>query len=95
MTVTLSQDMNAFVRRGIESGRFSSESEALEIALRALQSQEALGDFVPGELDSLVEEGLRDFDEGRFEPITPEFWDRIKREGRRSSAQQQASERSA
>jgi Arc/MetJ-type ribon-helix-helix transcriptional regulator len=81
--ITLSREQESYVKRGIETGRFESGAQAVEIAFDSLQAEDAiLSNYSREELDSMLNEGLTDFEEGRFEPLTHEVFERIKREGR-------------
>lgn len=63
MKVELSPQWQEFIRRKLESGDYSSADEVLAAALLALEGQDA-GDFRPGELDALLDEGERSLAEG-------------------------------
>ena len=91
VTITLSPDMDSFVRTAVTSGRFGSESDAVEAALRILKSQEDIVcDYTPEEMTALLDEGLKDFEEGRCEPLTDAVWQRIREDGMRILSEEQA-----
>jgi len=83
MEITLSREQESYVQRGIETGRFKSQAQAVEIAFNSLRAEDAiLSNYSSEELDVMLDEGLTDFEEGRFEPLTHEVFERVKREGR-------------
>jgi hypothetical protein len=88
MQITLSSEQESYVRQGIETGRFKSEGQAVELAFEVLRAEDAiLSNYSPEQLNSAIDEGIRDFDEGNFEPLTHDVFERVKREGRARLAQ--------
>jgi antitoxin ParD1/3/4 len=81
---TIGEHYEAFVRKLIDSGRYSSASEVMRDALRLLEDAEVLRDIRTEELKKLIQEG---FDSGPSEPWDPE---EIKAEGRRRLAAKNA-----
>jgi putative addiction module CopG family antidote len=59
MNVTLKSKARQFVEQKVRSGQYASAEQVVEAGLAALRQQEAFGDFKPGELDQLIEEGER------------------------------------
>lgn len=57
MNLSLKPSTRRFIEQKLKSGRYASAEELLEAGLVALQQQEAVGDFEPGELDTLIAEG--------------------------------------
>ena len=83
MEITLSREQEFYVKKGIKTGRFKSEAQAIEVAFESLRAEDAiLSSFSRKELNTLLDEGLEDFEQGRFEPLTHEVFERVKREGR-------------
>ena len=83
MEITLSRESESYIRRGVESGRFKDESQALELGIASLRAEDViLSNYSREELNAMLDEGLKDFEEGRFEPLTHEVFERVKREGR-------------
>ena len=77
---TIGEHYEAFIRKLVDSGRYSSASEVVRDSLRLLEDAEILRDIRTDELRKLIQEGL---DSGESEP-----WDveEIKAEGRRRLA---------
>ena len=48
----------------IKSGKYRNAKDVIVAAVSMLESQESFGDFVSGELDSLLGEGERDLSRG-------------------------------
>ena len=83
MEITLSREQESYVKKGIETGRFTSEAQAIEVAFESLRAEDAiLSNFSREELNAVLDEGLKDFEQGRFEPLTHEVFERVKQEGR-------------
>lgn len=55
---SITQELEGFVKRLIESGRYSSQSEAVRAALRLLEDQERLREMKLEALREKVQEGL-------------------------------------
>ena len=87
MTIHLSKDREQFVRSLIQIGRFASESEVIDEALRLLEQQDSKRADEKTRLEALLIEGL---DSGPSTPMTPDDWKEIEREGRRMIAARQA-----
>jgi putative addiction module CopG family antidote len=59
MTVKLSPKLATMVRKRVKAGQYESPEAVVSSAMRALVNAEKSGDFAPGELDKLIEEGER------------------------------------
>lgn len=57
MTVKLTPKMKKFVDKRVRSGGYASAEEVLMAGLAALEQQENFGNFAPGELQALIDEG--------------------------------------
>ena len=82
MEVDLSPEQQAFIRAGIESGRYQRPEEAIQEALRQWEDrQRSLA-----QLQALVDEGMDDLEQGRYtdysDETLPELFQQIKSEGR-------------
>jgi putative addiction module CopG family antidote len=66
MTVTLPTEVHAYLQQRVAEGGFASAEEALIAAVRLLRDQEARDKKARDELRALLEEGVRDADEGRL-----------------------------
>ena len=64
---TVTPELDSFVDELIDSGRFSSQSEAVRAALRLLEDEERLRDMKLEALKEKIQEGL--------ESGEPEEWD--------------------
>jgi antitoxin ParD1/3/4 len=59
MTLSLSPQVEQMIRKRVESGQYASPEDVIVAGLASLERQEHFGDFEPGELQALVEEGER------------------------------------
>jgi Arc/MetJ-type ribon-helix-helix transcriptional regulator len=63
MTFTVSDNLGKLIELKMKDGKFSTVDELLAASLLALDTDEGdpadLGDFEPGELDRLLDEGLK------------------------------------
>ena len=59
--MTLSLDLNTqrLIKQRVRKGRYARAEDVVRAAIGSLIVQEAFGDFRPGELNSLLEEGER------------------------------------
>jgi antitoxin ParD1/3/4 len=87
MTIHLSGDREQFVRSLVQGGRYASEGEVIEEALRLLEQRDLKRAEDKERIEALLIEGL---DSGPSTPMAPEDWEEIEREGRRIIAAQQA-----
>ena len=83
MNVSLTPQLEDFVKDKVKSGRYSSASEVVREALRMLEER----DRRLVELRKEIAIGLEDVEAGRVAPLDMEA---IKRDGRRLLAEQQA-----
>jgi antitoxin ParD1/3/4 len=87
MTIHLSGDREQFVHSLVQSGRYASESEVLEEALRLLEQRDLHDAERKKRVEALLIDGL---DSGPSAPMTAEDWDEIEREGQRIIASRKA-----
>ncbi len=80
MTIHLSGDREQVVRTLMKAGRYASEDEVIDEALRLLQQRDLKQVEEKKRIEAKLIEGL---DSGPSTPMTPEDWDEIEREGRR------------
>ena len=83
MNVSLTPQLEDFVKDKVKSGRYHSASEVVREALRMLEER----DRRLVELRKEIAIGLEDIEAGRVSPLDMEA---IKREGRRLLAEQQS-----
>ncbi len=57
MKIELPQRTAEFVENQVRSGAFTTAEEVVTAALECLRADREFGDFAPGELDALLEEG--------------------------------------
>ncbi len=82
MNVTLSADVEQFVRTEVESGRYNSAQEVVREGLRLLHEQAILEKRRRAQLDEQIEEGLAQLDRGEGVPGEEAFqalWDKSRR----------------
>jgi antitoxin ParD1/3/4 len=87
MDVHLSKDWEPFIRSQVQSGRYGSESEVLDEALRLLERRDLERAGEQGRVEALLIDGM---DSGPSTPMTREDWDAIEREGLRLIAARHA-----
>ena len=64
MDLNLPENLNAFVKAQVRSGRFASEQEVLAEAVRTLQSSLEQADTIEA-----IRQGIADVDAGRTQPL--------------------------
>ena len=87
MTIHLSHEQERFVRSLLGEGRYTSEREVVEEALRLLERTQSGKAEQARRIDALLIEGL---DSGPSTPMTAADWDEISREGERRIAARKA-----
>jgi antitoxin ParD1/3/4 len=79
MNVSLTPQLESFVRSKVESGRYGSSSEVVREGLRLLEERDALLRDKLTTLRADIQAGLDDVDRGDVKPVD---FDEIKRRGR-------------
>src|SRR5258708_3239088 len=87
MSVHISPEFQEFVREKVASGKYRSEQEVVEDGLRYLRENDILSGYSREELNALIEEGERAFDEGDFVEFDKAEFERIIAEGRQMLAE--------
>lgn len=87
MQIKLTEDREQFVRSLIRDGRYASEAEVIDEALRLLEQRDRGAGSERGRIESMLLDGL---DSGPATPMTTGDWDDIAREGRRIIAERRA-----
>ena len=64
MTLNLKSDLEAKIKAHVSSGGYTTPEDVIAAALQALEQNERLGDFEPGELDALCKVGTDQLDRG-------------------------------
>jgi antitoxin ParD1/3/4 len=80
MTIHLSRDREQFVHSLVGEGRYTSESEVVEAALRLLERTHTGQAEHARRIEALLIEGL---ESGPSTPMTANDWDEVEREGER------------
>jgi antitoxin ParD1/3/4 len=75
LNVSLTPQLEQFVRETVNSGRYQSASEVVRTALRLLEEQERQRQST---LDWLRQEIDRGLQSGAAEPASPTFWNRLR-----------------
>jgi putative addiction module CopG family antidote len=57
MKLSLNREAEQLITERVNSGKYATAEDVVTAALFALKHEEGFGDLVPGELDSLIEEG--------------------------------------
>jgi antitoxin ParD1/3/4 len=87
MIINLQKDREQFVRSLVQSGRYASESEVIDEALRLLEQRDLKAAEDRTRIEAILIEGL---DSGPSTPMTTEEWDEIEGEGQRIIAARKA-----
>jgi len=80
MNISLTPQLEAYIRNKVESGSYTTASEVVREALRLLQEQDAYREMRLEELRKEVAKGLKDIEEGRVETFDKEELKRLGRE---------------
>ena len=59
MKLSLPPKVRNWIEQRVRSGKYASAEDVVHAAIAQLDQQERFGDFAPGELDSLLDEGER------------------------------------
>lgn len=59
MAVALSTETQRLIEERVKRGGYASADELVQAGLASLEQREAIGEFKPGEMDSLLEDGER------------------------------------
>ncbi|MCC6945813.1 MAG: type II toxin-antitoxin system ParD family antitoxin [Thermomicrobiales bacterium] len=78
MNVSLTPQLEAMVRKKVESGRYASSSEVIRDALRIMEQEEARE-----QLRTELRKGTQAIEEGRTTTYTPQLLDALKEEAER------------
>ena len=94
MNVSLTEELDSFVKSLVEGGEYYSASEVVRDGLRLLKEKEALKQIRLNQLKEMIMEGKRDMEAGRYTTIsTPEemdeFMEGIKKRGEAKLKQKQ------
>ena len=87
MNLSVPEEWEPFIRAKMQSGRYRSEDEVLDEALRLLKEHDSKHAEEKARVEALLIEGL---DSGPSTPMTSEDWDEIEREGQRIIAARKA-----
>ena len=88
MNVSLTPELEQFVRQKVDSGLYNSSSEVVREALRLLEERERLKEWKLDELRRAIQEGIRSLEVGEGTPFDAE--DVIRRGRARLEAKQTA-----
>ena len=87
MNVSLTPELESFVKRKVAAGKYHSASEVMREALRLLEEQDAIRDMKLAALRKQVQEGLDELDRGEGTPLD---MDAIKAKARAIKAKRDA-----
>jgi antitoxin ParD1/3/4 len=87
MNLSVPEHWEPFIRAKMQSGRYRSEDEVLDEALRLLKEHDSEQAEERERIEALLIEGLNS---GPSTPMTSEDWDEIEREGQRIIAARKA-----
>lgn len=87
MNVSLTPELDGFVKNLVESGNYFSASEVVRDGLRLLKDQQALREIKLRELKAAIGEGKKAIDEGRYTEInSPEELDDFMEDVKKSAS---------
>ena len=66
MNVSLTQELEEFVRRKVESGRYSSATEVISAGIRLLEREDEFGDARVAAIRARAEEGIAQAERGEL-----------------------------
>jgi antitoxin ParD1/3/4 len=87
MNLSLPEKWRPFIRSKMQSGRYRSEAEVLDEALRLLQQRDSEHTEEKMRIEAILIEGL---DSGFSTPMSSRDWDEIEREGQQIIATRKA-----
>jgi putative addiction module CopG family antidote len=94
MSIVLSPDVERQIEELVRSGRFESVDDCIRKSVQLMHDREIAVQQRKHELQQMVEEGVKDFEEGRFTVYDDESLEariqQIAREGREKLNQQAA-----
>ena len=82
LNVSLTPHLEAFIHETVSSGRYPSANEVVRTALRLLEEREQQK---AAALQWLAQEVQKGLDSGPSEPVTPEFWQKLRAKLQQSS----------
>jgi antitoxin ParD1/3/4 len=87
MNLNVPEKWKPFIRSKMKSGRYLSEDEVLDEALRLLKQRDSEQSSEKMRVEALLIEGL---DSGPSTPMTSHDWDELEREGQQIMAARKA-----
>lgn len=82
----LSPQAEEFLAHIVADGLFASKQAAMEAAVKALREKTESIPLIPDEHMEAVERGVESANAGRTKPITPEFWDQLRKIAQEAAA---------
>lgn len=64
MKLVLQPELERYIDQQVKAGRYESAEQVVAAALTRQIQDERMGEFLPGELDALLVEGEKDFEQG-------------------------------
>ena len=83
MKINLTPEVQKMIQDRVKSRQYRTAEDVVTAAIFSLRQQEEFGDFEPGELDALIEEGEKDIAAGRVIPGEEVFAELRRRYDRR------------
>jgi antitoxin ParD1/3/4 len=83
MNVSLTSEMEQWVQQKVGSGLYTSASEVVREAIRALHAKETQNRFKMANLRDAIEEGIRSMDQQVGSEWTESLSEKIKQSGRK------------
>ena len=83
MNVSLTPELENWVKEKVNTGLYTSASEVIREAIRALREQDEIRELQREKLRQQVNIGLEQLDNGQSQPLTQELIDSIKAKGRK------------
>ena len=85
MNISLTHELEKFVKMKVESGLYNSANEVIREALRLLKSRDDLNEGRINALKSDIQKGITPLDDGKGVEMTEDLFDSLKERGRQRS----------
>ncbi len=85
MNVSLTPELENWVKEKVNTGLYTSASEVVREAIRTLREQDEIREIQREKLRQQLTIGIEQLENGQSQPLTKELLDSIKNKGRKSN----------
>ncbi len=85
MNVSLTPELENWVKEKVNTGRYTSASEVVREAIRTLREQDEIREIQREKLRQQLTIGIEQLENGQSQPLTKDLLDSIKNKGRKSN----------